>query len=72
MDVFYVISARNVHSPSTIAVDRHAVVPATPARYQAGSLLLLTLPIPFFLHMLSMVKPKRKYPTYSKKYPGLF
>ena len=37
------------------------MVPATPARYQAGSLLLLALPIPFFLHMLSMVKRKYKY-----------
>ena len=57
---FGFFAARNLYSPSTIAVDRHALVPAIPARYQADSLLLLALPIPFLFNLLSMVKRKWK------------
>ena len=56
--LWFFVAARNLYSPSTTALDRHALVPAMPARYQAGSLLLLALPIPFLFNLLSMVKRK--------------
>ena len=49
-------AARNILGSSTVALDRHALVPALSSRDQADSLLLFAFPLPFFLILLSLVE----------------
>ena len=58
MDFLSISAARNVHDPSTIAMDRYALVPALSSRDQAGSLLLFALSVPILLDVLSLVQCK--------------